>query len=500
MAKFDVIIIGGGAAGMIAAISAKRHNPKVSVAIIDRTFALGRKILIAGAGRCNVTNINLKDKIDTSYYGAPLPFIHSVFDQFGYKEIEEFFNDLGIELYVERKTNIGKVFPITNQAHTVTELMIDEIERLGVEVYLNTEAEHIQAIGYKKQNPHLNPLPEGEENNMTNPSPTGEGGSERSEEPGEGFKLRANKIDKAGNILETMNFECTKLIVSAGGKTYPALGSNGSMYPLLTYFGHSVIHPVPSALPLEAPSQLSHLLQGQKMEIEVTTIIDGKEIKTRTDDVMFTKYGLSGPAILNVSREVSIHFHRENKNNALIKLNFFPEKTKDEVKAIMEKRWSKRPDQSLEKSLYGLFPNKIAGALVRFTGISIPHLNPLPEGEEKKKYPSPTGEGASSKAEGLYEAGEGFIKAGDLTEAQKEKIIETLTNTRIKITGTRGWNEAEFTAGGITSDEIKPVTLESKLIPNLYICGEIIDVDGDVGGFNLSWSWASGFIAGMLKN
>lgn len=421
MNEFDLIIIGGGAAGMMASISAKRTNPKLNVAVLDRTFALGRKILVCGAGRCNITNINLDTSISQRYYGASKEFINAVFDQFGYKDIVSFFNDLGIELYVERKTNIGKLFPVTDQAKTVTALLEDEMQRLGIKVFLNTEVTNVE---------------------------------NRNSE----FLISALNI-------ETKNqheFKCQKLIISAGGKTYPALGSNGTGYSLAESFGHRIVEPVPSALPLVSKNQLSHLLQGIKLELEVTSIIDKQELKSSTDDVMFTQYGFSGPAILNISREISIHINRYHKNDAEIRLNFFPGKTLEQVFEFMQSRWNRRPNQTIEKSLYGLFPNKVPLAILTICKID----------------PNST--------------------VATLSDANKRTLLEFLVNARFKITETKGWNEAEFTAGGIDTSGVKVGTLESNIVPNLYFCGEILDVDGDVGGFNLSWAWSSGNVAGRL--
>ena len=130
--SYGLIIVGGGAAGIMAAISAKRTHPDMTICIIDRTFAIGRKILVCGAGRCNITNHNLNTSAESHYYGAPSEFTKAILDQFGYEDIVAFFEDLGIELYIERKTNIGKLFPVTNQAQTVTALLNDELSRLGV--------------------------------------------------------------------------------------------------------------------------------------------------------------------------------------------------------------------------------------------------------------------------------------------------------------------------------------------------------------------------------
>lgn len=424
MENFDLIIIGGGAAGIMSAISAKRKNSNLSIALLDRTFALGRKILVCGAGRCNITNINLDKSIRDHYYGANPEFIESIFKQFGYKDIIDFFNELGVELYVERKTDIGKLFPTTDQAKTITALLEDELERLGIKVILNTDVKTIQ--------------------------------------PGETFKLVAEELDREGHPINKKEFQSKYLILSAGGKTYPALGSNGSGYYLTESLGHKIIQPVPSALPLVSKNPLSHELQGTKMEIEVTSIIEGKEIKTRTDDVMFTQYGLSGPAILNISREVSIHINRQNKGNVKVRLNFFPGKSQSDVRQLLEDRWNKRPTQTLEKSLFGIFPNKIPAALLKVVNINKDS------------------------------------KVGELKAEQKDALVNTLSNSELQISATRSWNEAEFTAGGIDTNEVNIGTLESKKVQNLYFCGEILDVDGDVGGFNLSWAWSSGNVAGKL--
>ncbi len=248
-----------------------------------------------------------------------------------------------------------------------------------------------------------------------------------------------------------------KIILSAGGKTYPALGSNGSGYSIAESFGHKIIEPVPSALPLVSKNPLSHFLQGIKLEAEVTSIINGKRIKTRTDDVMFTQYGLSGPAILNISREISIHINREQKSGVDVEINFLPGVN---IRTELEKRWKARPQLTLEKSLYGLFPNKFAEALPR--AIQLDHTKAVK----------------------------------DLSAEETHRLIESLSAFKIKIDGTRSWNEAEFTAGGVDTRDVNPDTLESKLTPALFFCGEILDVDGDVGGFNLSWAWSSGNVAG----
>lgn len=423
---FDVVIIGGGAAGIMAAISVKKHHPEYSVAILDRTFALGRKILVCGAGRCNITNLNLNESVEKRYYGASTEFIDSVFKQFGYIDIVNFFNDLGIELYVERKTNIGKLFPVTDQAKTVTTLLEDELQRLGIKVFLNHEVKRVNVQDSV-------------------------------------FKISVQQLEQEKPVGSQKEYSAKYVIISAGGKTYPALGSNGSGYELAKSLGHTIIQPVPSALPLVGKNPLSQEANGIKMEIEVTSVIEGKKVKTTTNDVMFTQYGLSGPAILNISREISIYIHRKRGKSAFVLLNFFPEKSREEVLRLLQTRWEKRPDQTLELSLNGIFAPKFPPIFLKAIGIN------------KDK------------------------NVRDLQQQEIERLVKNLTEYSVEITDTRGWNEAEFTAGGVDSNEVYDGTLQSKRMQNLYFCGEILDVDGDVGGFNLSWAWCSGFVAGKLS-
>lgn len=416
----DLLIIGGGAAGIMAALSARQSYPEYKINIVDRTFALGRKILVCGAGRCNLTNVNLEHEVEKRYYGAKPEFIKAVFSKFGYKEIVAFFNDLGVELYLERKTKIGKLFPVTNQAQTVTALLEDELRRKKIEILLNTECFAVKKLD-------------------------------------SGFEVMTRNKEGKQSVINTK-----KLIIAAGGKTYPALGSDGSGFRLADSLGHTVIEPVPSALPLESKNLLSQLLQGVRMDATVSSFIAGKKIKSATDEIMFTKYGFSGPAILNISREISIRINREHKHDSELEFNFLPELSRAAVTEMLEKRWAKRPDQTVEKSLFGLFPNKFPSAILKLAEI------------------------------------EPNLQVANLVSQQKSKLTDLITSLRIEVQNTRGWNEAEFTAGGVDTSEINAATLESKIMKDLYWCGEVVNVDGDVGGFNLSWAWSSGNLAGKL--
>jgi len=342
-----------------------------------------------------------------------LDFVKKVFEQFDYKATVDFFqDDLGLELTEDKKTKVGKIFPKTNEAKTVVALLADYLERLGVEIILNFKCRSVRRVS------------------------------------GKGFEI----VGDNGSAVQ-----CEKLILACGGKTYPALGSDGSGFALATSLGHHVVPLVPAAVPLVAKNALSQEAQGVKMEAEITV---GKH--SEVGDVLFTKYGLSGSAVLSVSRDVSVALNREGKNDVKGFINFFPGKNETAVKKIILQRGKKRPEQTILKSLIGLLPERVAGGILKICGINF----------------------------------DGKIK--DITSRDMDLLCKTLADFEIAVTDTRGWNEAEFTAGGININEVKPGTLESKVIKDLYLCGEILDVDGPIGGYNLSWAWSSGWTAGKI--
>ena len=230
---FDVAVVGGGAAGLAAAISAARGG--ATVALCDRMPRLGKKILITGGGRCNLTNEDLAPKYYTS---TDLDLVDSVLGRFGKKAIRDFFFGLGLEMVSED----GRVFPATNQAASVLRVLEIEIRRLRVAVELSFEATAIERAGF-------------------------------------GFRVESGP---------TRKIEARKVILAGGGKAYPALGSNGSGYSLAQKLGHAIIPPVPSAVPLLASDPMCHVLQGQKWRVRAVALIDGNPVETAEGEVLFT--------------------------------------------------------------------------------------------------------------------------------------------------------------------------------------------------------------------
>ncbi|MCX6564294.1 MAG: aminoacetone oxidase family FAD-binding enzyme, partial [Candidatus Aminicenantes bacterium] len=273
-ACFDVAVIGGGAAGLAAAISAARGGAKA--VLCDRMPRLGKKILITGGGRCNLMNEDLSPKYYTS---TDLDLVDSVLGRFGKKAIRDFFFGLGLEMISED----GRVFPATNQAASVLKVLEIEVRRLGVAAELLFEATAIERTGF-------------------------------------GFRVEAGP---------TRKIEARKVILAGGGKAYPALGSNGSGYSLVQRLGHHIIPPVPSAVPLLASDPLCHVLQGQKWRARAVALIDGNPVETAEGEVLFTQYGLSGTAVLDVSESLSIAHHRQGKENIALSLDLVPFLSRD---------------------------------------------------------------------------------------------------------------------------------------------------------------------------
>lgn len=413
--SFDVVIIGGGAAGIMAALSVKHYHPDYSVAILDRTTELGRKFLTSGAGRGNLTNSNLGKGPDGFFHGD-MAFISSVFNQFGYADIIKFFEGLGVPLYEEKKTNRGKVFPIVDHAKTVRDILVDTVTEKGIAICCNTS---VSAIAKK----------------------------------GNAWNIASDKGGYSAQVI----------ILSSGGKTYPSLGSDGSGYDLAASFGHTIIPPVVSAVPLVSKNLLSHYLQGEKMIMQATAIISGQDRTTSVGDVMFTQYGFSGPAILDISHDLSVRIHRERKLDTAVRLSFFPNTSEGVVRKMVEERCRRHPTLPVSHCLWGLLTEKAAGAVCAASDIPKERLS------------------------------------GKINREETDRLVRVLTSFTAQVTDTRGWNEAEFTAGGVDTAEVDPHSLASKKADGLYLAGEILNVDGQVGGFNLSWAWASGWVAGKMQ-
>jgi predicted Rossmann fold flavoprotein len=393
MEKYNIVVIGGGAAGICAAISASHAGR--TVVICEKMPQLGKKILASGNGRCNLLNDNFNESF---YNPAARPLVKSIFAQFGKAEILAFFHELGLETWSQD----GRIFPVTNQASSVLKVLEMELRRLSVPVEYDFNCSGISFSG----------------GNIVVSSKNG------------------NKIT------------CQKVIITGGGKTYPVLGSDGSLFDIAKQLGHTIIEPVPCAVPLVVKYPMCHFLQGQRIFAGTRSIIDGRISAETKGELLFTKYGLSGTCVLDVSEDISIAINRNHNNDVSITFDLVPFLNKEQLTDKLIGRKNKHTP--FDEMLVGLLPNKICVSL-----------------------------------KGLFE------------NNSLDSAVNSLKDMRFKVSGTRGWNEAEFTAGGINVHEIAPSTLESTLHKGIYFAGEVLDVNGRRGGYNLGWAWASGYIAGQ---
>ena len=404
--KGKIVIIGGGAAGLTAAVAAARQG--VAVKVLERLSRVGKKLLATGNGRCNYTNMDL----DISrYHGKQPKFALGILNRFDSQAAIEFFRHLGITPMVEEK---GKVFPRSGQAGSVLDVLRYEAERLGVETIVEAEVSAVERTGA-------------------------------------GFRLATVSGD---------HFTAQSVILAAGGKASPNLGSNGSGYTLAKSLGHSIIPPFPALIKLKLKADFLKQLSGIKVDGNAEIIHHGKTLASDSGEILFTNYGVSGPPILQISRAASEKL--QQGETPWLKLNLVPELTQEELEILLIERLETQSHKPLDFSFVGFMNKQLAPVVIRAAGIA----------DIKKP-------------------------AGQVTAQERENLLNILQDWRFEITGTLPFSQAQVTAGGVDTGEIDSKTMESKLVPGLYFAGEIVDIDGDSGGFNLQWAWASGWIAGV---
>lgn len=411
---FDVIVIGGGPSGLMAAIAASGHGAKVC--LVEKGAKLGRKLIISGGGRCNVTNAKELDELIREIPGNGR-FMHSAFAQFSNKDIVAFFNQLGVALKEEDR---GRMFPATDKAITVANALINKMRRQGVEVRLNSPVERVLY---------------------------------------EEGKCRGVLL-KSG---EEIGAAC--VIIAVGGSSVPQTGSTGDGYQWAREAGHTITELYPTEVPLTAsdPFIRDKSLMGLSLRDVALTLYSpkGKKVTVQEGDMIFTHFGISGPAALRLGHYVSVTMRKNGSKEPLtLHIDLMPQRT---VEEIARKSWSlfaEQPKKAVKNVLKGFFPERLIPLLLEKSGISedttLSHLS-------KQKW------------QALAE----LAKAFPLT-----------------ITGTLSLEEAFITGGGVHVKEIEPKTMQSKLVSGLFFAGEVMDVHAHTGGYNITIAFSSGYVAG----
>jgi len=403
-----VAIIGGGASGMLAGIVAARNGAKV--AIYERMNRVGKKLLATGNGRCNLTNVGLNENNLKCIHSSNEKFASSILKKFTVEETINFFEILGIAHKVE---NDGKVFPVSDQASSVLDVLRYELDKLGVDIICDTEIDKIKKLK-------------------------------------EEFIL----VDNNGG-----EYKADRVIIAAGGMSSPNLGSNGSGYQLAKKLGHGIIKPFPALVQLKLKYPFLKSIKGIKFNGSASVILDGNILRREEGELLFTDYGISGPPILQLSRGAIKAL--ENKQHPVIEIDMFPNLTYEELLDLINARLSYQYDRPLEFSFIGLLNKKLISIILK----------------EAK----------------VYDINRSCCQISD---KEIERIVSLLKVWRIDIIGSQSWANSQVTAGGVDLKEICINTLQSKIVPGIYFAGELLDIDGDCGGFNLQWAWSSGYVAG----
>jgi predicted Rossmann fold flavoprotein len=390
-------VIGGGASGMTAAITAARLGADVT--IYERTDRVGKKILATGNGRCNMTNTGADE---THYYGADRRFVRGALMRFDVLSTLDFFAQLGI---VAKTEDEGRVYPYSSQASSVLDVLRFELERLGVRIVTGFEVKEIKRLK-------------------------------------NGFEIAAYN-----GVREL----CDKVIMAVGGKASPQLGSNGSGYDILKKLGHTVTPLYPALVQIKTETGFVKPLKGIKLDAEISIVKGGKKVRTEFGELLFTEYGISGLPVFKASVEVC------GAKNASVLIDMMPEYNENEVLSMLRARRG----VTLENYFVGMLNKRLGQTVLKHCGIA-----PLSRSSDS------------------------------LTDNELLRAAHAVKSLELRIEGTMSWNNAQATMGGINVREVSPSTMESKIVKGLYITGELLDVCGDCGGYNLQWAWSSGMAAG----
>ncbi|MBQ8558889.1 MAG: NAD(P)/FAD-dependent oxidoreductase [Tyzzerella sp.] len=402
MKSKHVIIVGGGASGLVAAIAAARNGADVT--IIEQKDRVGKKILSTGNGRCNLTNEYMKSEC---FRGDNTAIVPQVLKQFGYEETLTFFEELGLIL----KNRQGYIYPISDQASTVLDVLRMEIEHLSVNVVLE---ECVKDIKKTKK----------------------------------GFAVTTNQSTYFSDAV----------ILAAGGKASPVLGSDGSGYGLAKQFGHTLSPVVPALVQLIGKGNYFKQISGVRTNATVNLYVNDAFVASDTGELQLTNYGISGIPVFQISRYAAKALYEKKRVIAVV--DFLPTMTKEELNGFIQKRRESQSYKTAEDFFVGMFHKKLIGMFLKMARIS----------------PNQVVETISAK--------------------QWEQLLVLFKEFQVEIEGTNSFEQAQICAGGVRTTEVNPETMESIYADGFYLIGELLDIDGICGGYNLQWAWATGYIAG----
>jgi hypothetical protein len=404
-----IAIIGGGASGLMSAIITARHGHHVH--LFEANDKVGKKILASGNGRCNISNHNLHVN---DYFGEDPAFVAFALKEFDFKTFEKFFFSLGLLLEVK---DDGKIYPHSNEAKAVTSVLEHYALKCGVAILNNIFIKRVEKI-----------------------------------------KDRFNLFNESDKKYK----EYDAVVIATGSQAAPQLGANDSGYDIAASFQHTIIPAYPSLVQLHLDSAFHHKMSGVKQNATVALYIDNKKEAEVNGDILFTKYGISGFAILDISQKASLALLQYH--HVSIGLAFFETMQRQQLANTLTAICNNLASYSVLEILSTLVPSKMAPFIMQSSKIDVQTLS------------------------------------SSLTPKQIKSIVNTLKNWRFEVTQTHGFQHAEVSGGGVSTADINPKTMESNKVKGLYFTGEVLDIVGRRGGYNLHFAWASGYTAALSIN
>jgi len=410
MSKYQLIVIGSGAAGMMAAITAAREGK--SVLLLEKLSKIGAKLKATGGGRCNLTN-TLDNEEFMRRFGRDGRFMSPALEALDHKALMQFFSDIGVESHAP---DGYRVFPITHSSSTIINAMAQEMKNLSVKVLCSQKVE----------------------------------------------TLEHDNIKVTGVHTMTDTFHSDAVVIASGGMGYPMLGAEGDGYPMAESVGHKVTDLYPAMMPLKVKEKWVENCRADTIA-KVDIHVDMKKYKKLQSkgDLIFTKGGIRGPVVLDFSREITPLLAKFDEVPVLA--NFTKGMNEEQIRQHFKKELEKNPHQNTLELLLTLLPESVSLELCKLAEVE-PTLS-------------------LAKQQGK----------------NRDVLIRLLVWTPLTVNGHDGFKMAMITRGGISLKEIDPYTMQSKKLEGLYFCGEVMNIDGPCGGYNLQWSFASGHLAGQLK-
>lgn len=418
--KNEVLIIGGGASGLAAGIQAARSGADVT--ILEHMDRVGKKILSTGNGKCNLSNRVQKPEC---YRCSQPEFPMQVLEHFGVSQVLMFFESLGLEV----KDKNGYLYPLSEQASAVLDVLRMEADHLGIRIAAGRKVKEIRRLAQG------------------------------------GFCIKSVDCLPAPHSTDGFGdeFYGSSLILASGSKAAPASGSDGSGYLLAAGLGHHIINPLPALVQLRCEGNFFKQLAGVRTEVALILKVQKRHgvqtvLAGETGELQLTDYGISGIPVFQISRFASIAL--ASGERVTVCIDFLPQKTREDTRSLLEHRKQQAGYKNAGEYMIGLFNKKLGEVLLKLSGIGIQ------------------------------------TSVTDISPAQWEKLYEIMKGLEVVVKASNSFSNAQVCCGGADTREINPDTMESRLIKDFYMTGELLDVDGICGGYNLHWAWATGCIAG----